>query len=156
MRAALVALAALAAVTAGAALALPVPVLTVSDGTTEFMAPLEDGEAMRFSYRQSIYEVPVFEELQREGDRIALQRVRSSDVRSLEYLRRDGDGLWYQDAPPNEAHELVIRIAPLGQQRFSTARWECDLLGRFGQTVVRVRAEHPLFAQLLGAGTLGQ
>jgi len=162
MRAALVALAALAAVTAGAALALPVPVLTVSDGTTEFMAPLEDGEAMRFSYRQSIYEVPVFEELQREGDRIALQRVRSSDVRSLEYLRwdgaikRDGDGLWYQDAPPTEAHELVIRIAPLGQQRFSTARWECDLFGRFGQTVVRVRAEHRLFAQLLGAGALGR
>ena len=109
MRAALVALAALAAVTAGAALAVPVPVLTVSDGTSEFVAPLEDGEPMRFSYRQSIYEVPVFEELQREGDRIALQRVRSSDVRSLEYLRwdgaikRDGDGLCspglYLDVP---------------------------------------------------------
>ena len=162
MRAALVALAALAAVTAGAALAVPVPVLTVTDGTSEFLAPLEDGEPMRFSYRQSIYEVPVLEEFRRDGDRMALLRVRSSDVRSIEYLRwdgaikSDGDGLWYQDAPRSDTHELVIRIAPLGQQRFTTARWACDLLGRFGPTVVRVRAERRVFAQLLVAGALGR
>jgi hypothetical protein len=142
----------------GVALATPVPVLTVSDGTHEFVGPLDDGEAMRYSYRQSIYDVAVWEEFRREGDRIELLRVRSKDIRSIEYFRWDGsivqedDGWWTEDAPPSDISELVIRIAPLGQQRITTARWTCDMLARFGETVVRVRGDRrPLVVAVLGS-----
>src|SRR5688500_11728155 len=73
----------------GVALATPVPVLTASNGTAECMGPLDDGEAMRYSYRQSIYDVPVWEEFKRDGDRIELLRIRSTDIRSIEYFRWD-------------------------------------------------------------------
>jgi len=155
MRAALVALALLAGVAAAALLALPVPVLALGDGTSEFLGRLDEGEQLRFSYRQSIYQVPVFEEFRREGDRIALKRVRSSDVRSIEYLRwpseirADPDGMWSSEAPPSDARELVIRIAPAGEQRFAAAGWACDLLSRFGEAVVGVRAEQRPVAQLV-------
>ncbi len=157
MARALIALGALVLVT-GVALATPVPVLTVGDGSREFVGRLEDGEALRYSYRQSIYDVPVHEEFERDGDRIELLRVRSSDVRSIEYFHWDGeivqddDGWWTEVAPPSDIKELVIRIAPLGQQKFVTAGWTCDLLGRFGETVVRVRADRvPLARALLGS-----
>ena len=45
------------------ALATPVPVLTVSNGTTEFMRALDRAEPLQYSYRQSIYEVTVSETL---------------------------------------------------------------------------------------------
>jgi len=145
-------------VVAGVALATPVPVLTVSDGTSEFLGPLDDGEAMRYSYRQSIYDVPVWEEFKRDGDRIELLRVRSKDIRSIEYFRWDNaivqqdDGWWLSDAPPSDITELVIRIAPLGQQRITAARWTCDMLARFGETVVRVRADRRPLVQTLLSG----
>ena len=142
----------------GVALATPVPVLTVSDGKAECGGRLDDGEAMRYSYRQSIYDVAVWEEFKREGDRLALHRVRSEDIRSIEYFRWDGpivqepDGWWASAAPPGKPDELVIRIAPLGQQRITTARWTCDMLVRFGETVVTVRAERrPMALTLLAA-----
>jgi len=122
------------------------------------MGPLDDGEAMRYSYRQSIYDVPVWEEFKRDGDRIELLRVRSQDIRSIEYFRWDDpivqapDGWWTSAAPPSDASELVIRIAPLGQQRITTARWSCDMLARFGETVVTVRTDRrPLGLTLLAA-----
>ena len=142
----------------GVALATPVPVLTASNGSAECMGPLDDGEAMRYSYRQSIYDVPVWEEFKRDGDRLELLRVRSQDVRSIEYFRWDdpivqeSDGWWVSAAPPGDSRELVIRIAPLGQQRITTARWSCDLLARFGETVVTLRADRrPLGLTLLAA-----
>ena len=142
----------------GVALATPVPILTVSDGKTECMAPLDDGEAMRYSYRQSIYDVPVWEEFKRDGDRLELLRVRSTDIRSIEYFRWDdpivqeSDGWWASAAPPSESSELVIRIAPLGQQRIATARLSCDMLARFGESVVTVRADRrPVGLILLAA-----
>jgi hypothetical protein len=142
----------------GVALATPVPVLTATNGTAECMGPLDDGEAMRYSYRQSIYDVPVWEEFKRDGDRIELLRVRSQDIRSIEYFRWDDpivqgpDGWWTSAAPPSDASELVIRIAPLGQQRITTARWSCDMLARFGETVVTVRTDRrPLGLTLLAA-----
>ena len=157
MRRGLMALLGALIVVTGVALATPVPVLTVSDGAHEFIGPLDDGEAMRYSYRQSIYDVPVWEEFERDGDRIELLRVRSRDIRSIEYFRWDNaiaqqdDGWWTSDAPPSDISELVIRIAPLGQQRITTARWTCDMLARFGETVVRVRADRrPLAQALLG------
>jgi hypothetical protein len=136
----------------GAALAAPVPVLAMGDGTHEFVASLDEGEALTYSYRQSIYDVPVYEEFVRHGDVIDLLRVRSPDIRSIEYFRWDGDpvqepdGLWYQDAPPSEHAELVIRIAPLGQQRMTTPRWSYELLPLFGETVVTVRVTRRPFA----------
>jgi hypothetical protein len=151
MRRGLVALLGALILVTGVALATPVPVLTIDDGTTEFVGPLDDREAMRYSYRQSIYDVPVWEEFARDGDRIDLLRVRSPDVRSIEYFRwevpivQEGNGWWAADAPPSDINELVIRIAPLGQQRLATPRWSCDLLARFGETVVRVRADRRPF-----------
>ena len=145
---AFVALGAAIVTAAGVALATPVPVLTVSDGVTEFVGTLEREDALHYSYRQSIYEVTVFEELAREGTGLRIERVRSSDIRSLEYFGWKGepvqwDGLWTEESPRTVAvdPELVVRITPAGEQALSTTRWRIDLRPRFGETVVRVRAE---------------
>ena len=132
---------------AGVALATPVPVVSLSGGTGEILAALDDGEPLTYSYRQSIYDVPVLEEFVRAGDRIKLLRVRSPDIRSVEYFRWDGNivqdekQMWTQDAPPNEHQQLVIRVTPLGQQRLTTPRWTVDLLDRFGGVVVTLRVD---------------
>jgi hypothetical protein len=158
MRRGLIALLGALIVVTGVALAAPVPVLTISDGAHEFLGRLDDGEAMRYSYRQSIYDVPVWEEFERDGDRIELLRVRSKDIRSIEYFRWDNrivqqdDGWWMSDAPPSDIAELVIRIAPLGQQRIDAAGWSCDMLARFGESVVRVRADRRPLVQTLLSG----
>lgn len=158
MRRGLVALLGALTLVTGVALATPVPVLTLSNGATEFVGPLDEGEAMRYSYRQSIYDAPVWEEFERENDRLDLLRVRSEDIRSIEYFRWDNavvqesGGWWTSDAPPSDTSELVIRIAPLGQQRITTARWTCDMLARFGETVVRVRADRRSFVLTLFSG----
>ena len=145
---AFVALGAAILTAAGVALATPVSVLTVSDGVNEFVGRLSREEALQYSYRQSIYQVTVFEELAREGSGLRIQRVRSSDIRSVEYFGWRGepaqaDGLWTEDSPRSVAvdPELVIRITPAGEQTLSTSRWRLDLRPRFGETVVRVRAE---------------
>ena len=157
---ALVALVAAVVTSTGVALATPVPVLTVSDGTTEFVRALDRTETLRYSYRQSIYQVTVLEELAREGNDLRIQRVRSSDIRSVEYFGwkgepRQSDGLWLENAPRSVAAEgeLVIRITPAGEQTLSTSRWRVDLRPRFGETVVRVRAQDRpwLLAFVLGA-----
>src|SRR5437879_12482185 len=64
---ALVALVAAGVTGAGMALATPVPVLTVSDGATGFVRALERDGPRQYSYRRSIYQVNVGEELAREG-----------------------------------------------------------------------------------------
>lgn len=145
------------AIVTGVALATPVPVLSMTDGHRVLLGHLEDGEALTYSYRQSIYEVPMYEEFARQGDVIELLRVRSPDIRSIEYFRWDGDihqgadGLWVEDAPPSDHQELVIRIAPQGQQRIATDRWSYDLLAEFGETVVTVRVERRPRALTLGS-----
>jgi len=146
-RAWLLALTGAIVIVTGVAIATPVPVLSMTDGRHLVVAPLDAGDALTYSYRQSIYDVPVYEEFVRREDVLELLRVRSPDIRSVEYFRWDGDivqgsdGLWVEDAPPSEHAELVIRIAPLGQQRIATARWAYDLLPKFGETVVTVRVE---------------
>lgn len=128
-------------------MATPVPVLTMATDQGELVAPLDDGEALEYSYEQSIYLVPVFEEFVRAGDRLDLLRVRSPDLRAVEYFRWDGDirqqedGLFTQDAPPSDVTELVIRITPGRRQTLRTPRWTRDLDVSFGDSVVRVRAE---------------
>jgi len=145
---ALVALVAAVVTGAGLALATPVAVLTVSDGRTEFVRALDRTEPLQYSYRQSIYQVTVVEELAREGPGLRIQRVRSSDIRSVEYFGWRGepaqlDGLWFEDSPRSVAadSELVIRITPAGEQALSTSRWRVVLKPEFGETVVRVRAQ---------------
>ena len=145
---AFVALGAAILTAAGVALATPVSVLTVSDGATEFVGTLGGEEPLQYSYRQSIYQVTVFEELSREGTGLRIQRVRSSDIRSVEYFGWKGepaqaDGLWTEESPRSVAveGELVIRITPAGEQTLSTSRWRVVLKPRFGETVVHVRAE---------------
>ena len=64
----------------GVALATPVAVLSVDDGMTEFVAALDRDESLTYSYRQSIYQVPVYEELTRAGTGLRIERVRSPDV----------------------------------------------------------------------------
>lgn len=144
----------------GVALATPVPVLTVSDGATEFVRALDRTETLRYSYRQSIYQVTVLEELARQGNDLRIQRVTSSDIRSVEYFGWKGEpsqsnGLWTENSPPSVTGEgeLVIRITPAGEQTLSTSRWRVDLRPRFGETVVRVRAQDRpwLLAFVLGA-----
>jgi hypothetical protein len=145
---AFVALGAAILTSAGVALATPVSVLTVTDGATEFVGALGREERLQYSYRQSIYQVTVFEELARDGDGLRIQRVRSSDIRSVEYFGWKGepaqtDGLWTEESPRTVTvdPELVIRITPAGEQALSTSRWRVDLRPRFGETVVHVRAE---------------
>jgi hypothetical protein len=143
----LLALAGATAIVTGVAVATPVAVLSMTSDRRSVVAPLDPGDALTYSYRQSIYDVPVYEEFVRRDDALDLLRVRSPDIRSVEYFRWDGDiaqgpdGLWVEDAPPSEHAELVIRIAPLGQQRIATARWSYDLLPQFGETMVTVRVE---------------
>jgi hypothetical protein len=133
---------------AGVALATPVSLLTVSDGANEFVGTLDRDEHLEYSYRQSIYQVTVFEELARDGIGLRIQRVRSSDIRSVEYFGWKGepiqsDGLWTEESPSTVAvdPELVIRVTPAGEQMLSTSRWQVALRPRFGETVVHVRVE---------------
>ncbi len=143
----------------GVALATPVPVLAMVGPSGERAIRLADGEALTYSYRQSIYLVPVHEDLVRRDDRLALRRVRSADIRSVEYFRWDGnivqdsEGLWTQDAPATEQRELVIRVVPQGEQRIRTAQATVDLIRDQGEGVVTVRPERwPLaLAVLRGA-----
>jgi hypothetical protein len=135
--------------TTGVALATPVAVLSVNDGTSEFLAALDREEPLIYSYRQSIYQVPVYEELARDGPGLRIERVRSPDVRSVEYFgwrgepAREANGLWVEESPATVAMnpELVIRITSAGEQALATSRWRLDLRPRFGETVVRVRAQ---------------
>ena len=69
------------------------------------------------------------------------QRLETVKIKLGKWPVQDADGWWVAAAPPSEHAELVIRIAPLGQQRIATARWAYDLLPRFGETVVTVRVQ---------------
>ena len=130
----------------GAALAAPVAVIEVSDGHGRFVAPLDDGEDFTYSYIQSIYGVTVVEEQRRVGDRLRIIRVRSTDIKAVEYFRwespiRDEGAEHVQDAPSYEVPQLLIRITPASTQRIATPRWTLDLPGRFGDAAVTVRPE---------------
>ena len=142
-------------VVTGVATATPVSVLTLSDDRREITEPLDDGEGLEYSYEQSVYLARVSEQFKRDGDRLELLRVRSTDIRAVEYFRWDGeirqeeDGLFTQDAPPSEVGDLVIRITPGRGQTMRTARWTRGLESAFGDGVVRVRVERRSFLATL-------
>lgn len=144
-RAALTALVLGVIVTAGAAAAAPADLLRATDGRRECVAPLADGAGFHYRYIQSMYEKPVVEDLERRGDRIAVLRIHSSELRAIEYyrwdtpIRRDGDG-YVQDAPGYDTDKLVIRVSPPYAQRIDGAGWVCDLEATFPGEIVTVAA----------------
>jgi len=129
----------------GVALATPVAVLHVDPGGHVY--PLADGERYEYSYQQSIYQVPVIEEHVREGDTLRIVRVRSRDLRAVEYfrwdgpIRREGDE-FVQDAPPNHVAALTIRITTEGTQRFRGAGFDISLRPLLGEVVASVTPTH--------------
>ena len=133
-----------AAILTGAALAAPVGVLEVSDGRARLVFPLDDGEALSYSYIQSVYNVEVVEEHERAGDLLQMDRVRSSDIKAIEYFRwttpiRKTDDEFVASAPSYRVSEFVLRITAPNAQTLRTRAWSLDLPARFGETVVTVR-----------------
>jgi hypothetical protein len=125
----------------GVALATPVAVLRVDPGGRVYS--LADGERYEYSYQQSIYQVPVIEEHVRDGDALRIVRVRSRDLRAVEYFRWDGQirrvgDEFVQDAPPNRLGALTIRITTEGTQRLRASGFDVSLRADFGETVVTV------------------
>ena len=129
----------------GVALATPVAVLRVEPGGHLF--PLADGEHYEYSYQQSIYQVPVIEEHARAGDTLRIIRVRSRDLKAVEYfrwdgqIRREGDE-FVQEAPPNRVAALTIRVTTDGSQRLRAAGFDISLRSQLGETVVTVTPEY--------------
>jgi hypothetical protein len=138
----------------GVALATPVAVLRVDPGGHIYA--LDDGGRYEYSYQQSIYQVPVIEEHAREGDALRIVRVRSRDLRAVEYfrwdgpIRREGDE-FVQDAPPNHVAALTIRITTEGMQRLRGAGFDISLRSQFGEAVASVTPTHvPRVLALIG------
>lgn len=148
------ALAVVLVVLTGVAFATPVAVLRIDPGGRLY--PLPDGAAYRYSYQQSIYQVPVIEEHVRVGDTLRIVRVRSPDRRAVEYfrwdghIRREGDE-FVQDAPPNGQSELRIRITHEGTQVLRADGVLVPLRDVFGESVVTVTPAYaPRALALLG------
>jgi hypothetical protein len=133
-----------AAIATGAALAAPVGVLEVSDGHAVVVRTLEDGDSLSYSYIQSVYNVLVVEEHERAGGLLRMDRVRSIDIKAVEYFRwttpiRQVDAQFVADAPNYEVPEFLIRITAPNSQTLRSGSWSLDLPARFGETVVTVR-----------------
>ena len=148
-----VALVVVLVVLTGVAAATPVAVLRIEPGG--HLYALGDGERYEYAYQQSIYQVPVIEEHQRVGDTLRIVRVRSRDLRAVEYFRWDGQirrvgDEFVQDAPSNSVPALVIRITTEGAQRLRGAHVDITLRDDFGETVVTVTPAHAPAIALLG------
>ena len=138
----------------GVALAAPVAVLRVDPGGRLYA--LADGAPYEYSYQQSIYQVPVIEEHVRAGNTLRIVRVRSPDLRAVEYfrwdgqIRREGDE-FVQEAPPNQVAALTIRITTEGAQRLRGAGFDISLRSQLGETVVTVTPTYvPRVLALIG------
>lgn len=107
------------------------------------MLPLPNDGTYTYRYRQSIYDVPVVEELRASDGRVHVVRVRSSDRRSLEYYRwsddisPDGDA-FVQEAPDIAMLEVSIRVTRAGEQALGALGTTVPLRERFGEEVLRV------------------
>lgn len=129
----------------GAVAAAPVEVLRATDGHSSCVVPLAEGATFHYGYIQSMYEVPVVEDLTRARDRIRVLRIRSAELRAVEYYRwdtpigRDGDR-YLQEAPRYETDRMVIRVSPPYAQRLDGRDWTCDLQARFPDEIVTVTA----------------
>jgi hypothetical protein len=133
-----------AAILVGAALAAPVGLLRVTDGRTIVLLPFEDGEALSYSYIQSVYNVEVIEEHERAGGFLRMDGVRSSDIKAIEYFRwstpiQQRGNEFAASAPSYTVPEFVIRLTAPNAQTLRTRDWSLDLVARFGDAVVTVR-----------------
>jgi hypothetical protein len=142
------------AVLTGVALATPVAVLRVDPGGRLYA--LADGAHYEYSYQQSIYQVAVVEEDVRSGDTLRILRVRSGDLRAVEYfrwdgqIRREGDE-FVQDAPPNQVTTIAIAVTRDGAQRLRGPGFDLVLRADFGETVVTLAPTHvPRLLTLIG------
>jgi hypothetical protein len=73
-----------------------------------------------------------------------MDRVRSSDIKAVEYFRwptpiRQDGAEFVANAPSYEVPGFVIRITAANAQTLRTAAWSLNLPARFGETVVTVR-----------------
>ena len=123
----------------GVALTTPVAVLRVDPGGRLYA--LDDGARYEYSYQQSIYQVPVYEEHFRSGDALRIVRVRSTDLKAVEYFRWDGeirreDDEFVQDAPANHVSSIAIAVTREGAQRLRGDGFDLVLRAEFGETVV--------------------
>ena len=149
-----VALAIAFVVLTGVALATPVAVLRVDPGGRLYV--LDDGARYEYSYQQSIYQVPVFEEHFRSGDALRIVRVRSPDLRAVEYFRWDGeirreDDEFVQDAPANHVSSIAIAVTREGAQRLRGDGFDLVLRDDFGETVVTLTPTYvPRIVAVLG------
>lgn len=142
----------------GAALAAPFPVLDMEAGERRTSVPL-GGSTFVYSYRQSIYRVPVREELRVVGDAIRIDRAVSADIRALEYFRWPGGaedaggGVLAWRAPDNAVAELRILVNVEGDQVIDTGTRRVTLRQTFGEdaTVVVRPSRRPLLLWLWGA-----
>ena len=138
----------------GVALATPVAVLRVDPGGRLYA--LADGARYEYSYEQSIYQVPVIEEDVRSGDTLRIVRVRSPDLRAVEYfrwdgqIRREGDE-FVQDASPNHVTAVAIAVTREGAQRLRGAGFDLILRAELGETVVTLTPTYaPRLLALIG------
>lgn len=123
----------------GVASATPVAVLRVDPGGRLYA--LDDGARYEYSYQQSIYQVPVIEEHVRAAGTLRIVRVRSRDLRAVEYFRWDGQirrqgDEFVQDAPPNHVTSLLIAVTREGAQRLQGDGFDLVLGAELGETVV--------------------
>jgi hypothetical protein len=139
----------------GVALATPVAVLGLDPGGRVYALP--DGAGYEYSYQQSIYQVPVIEEHVRAGDLLRIVRVRSRDLRAVEYfrwdgrIRREGDE-FVQDAPPDHVSTFAIAVTREGTQRLRGAGFDLVLRAEFGETVVTLTPMYvPRLLALIGS-----
>jgi len=138
----------------GVALATPVAVLRVDPGGRLYA--LADGARYEYSYEQSIYQVPVIEEDVRSGDTLRIVRVRSRDLRAVEYFRWDGQirrqgDEFVQDAPPNHVTAVAIAVTREGAQRLRGAGFDLILRAELGETVVTLTPTYaPRLLALIG------
>jgi hypothetical protein len=146
----------LVAAVVGLALAFPIPVLTIAQGSNQRTVWLADGDPFTYSYVNSVYNAPVDERQVRANDRLVVTSVRSPDIRALEYFRWDTpvasvDDAYLQTAPPNSADYLRIQVTPPYRQRLASQRWAVDLAETFGDGVVLVTPQRlPALSALLG------
>jgi hypothetical protein len=138
----------------GVAVATPVAVLGLEPGGR--VVGLADGSRYEYSYQQSIYQVPVIEEHVRAGDTLRIERVRSRDLRAVEYfrwdgqIRREGDE-FVQDAPPNHVSAFAIAVTRDGAQRLQGDGFDLVLRADFGDTVVTLTPTYvPRLLAVLG------
>ncbi|MBI2773626.1 MAG: hypothetical protein HYX56_03935 [Chloroflexi bacterium] len=128
----------------GAALAAPIGVLELTDGARGMTVPL-GGPTFTYTYRQSIYQVPVREELRVIDGGIRIDRAASPDIRALEYFRWPGsavpdDGGLAWTAPDNATDHLQLLLTAEGEQAIDTGLRRVTLRDAFGTDAsVRVR-----------------